>query len=140
MGAGDLLDSVRLKLEEPFWEIRGAIAAFIAQKRTKAYVLFGLAGAAVLILLAVVTVIVLSKAGEKTSESPAMFSAEKIPMDEFFLPGEPDFLPPVLLYREQRKQWTAEDAAPFWTDPSTLDDDWRNKVENYVDKLLESVP
>jgi hypothetical protein len=140
MGAGDLLDAVRLKLEELLWEIRDAIAAFITQKRTKAYVLFGLAGAAVLILLVVVTTSILNKVSEKTSESPAMFSAERIPMEEFFLSDEPDFLPPVLLYREQREQWTAEDAAPFWTDPSTLDDDWRNKVENYVDKLLESVP
>jgi hypothetical protein len=146
MGAGDILDAIRLKFEDLFDKTRRAVAGFvgpIVQKRTKVFVLFGLAGGAVLILLVVVTVAILNKTGEKASqtrETQEMFSSERIPGDELFLPGEPDFLPPVLLYREQKERWTGEDAAPFWTDPATLDDDWRGKVEEYIDRLLESVP
>jgi hypothetical protein len=140
MGVGDLLDSARLKLEELLWEARRIVTAQAAQKRTKTYVLFGLAGITALILLIVVTTVVLNRAGGTPPETSEWFSSERIPREELFIPDEPDFLPPVQLYREQKKQWTAEDAAPFWTDPAVLDDDWRGKVEEYVDKLLERVP
>ncbi|MDR0637987.1 MAG: hypothetical protein LBG27_03630 [Spirochaetaceae bacterium] len=142
MGAGDLLDLVRLKLEELVWKTRQGHAAFIAQKRTKAYALFGLAGTGVIVLVVVVTIIALNlnADGAKPPEDSVLFPAGNISDEEFFVPGEPDFLPPVILYREPRKQWTNEDAAPFWTDPATLDDNWSNNVEKYVDKLLESVP
>jgi hypothetical protein len=136
VGAGDLLDAVRLKLEAFFWKERSVFAAFIARKNAKAYVLFGL----VLALVVIGTTVILKKAGETVPEVPSLFSAQRVPREEFFSPGEPDFLPPVLLYREQKERWTAEDAAPFWTDPATIDDNWRNKVEEYVEKLLESVP
>jgi hypothetical protein len=144
MGVGDLLNSARLKLEGFVWEARRVCAAFIAQKRTKAYALFGLAGAGVIALIVVVTIIVLNlhasnTIGAKASGPSALFPAGDIPDEEFFVPGEPDFLPPVILYREPKERWTDEDAAPFWTDPATLDD-WSNKVEKYVDNLLEGVP
>jgi hypothetical protein len=140
MGAGDLLDALHLKLEELFWETRRAVTAFGARKRAKVLALWGLAGAAVLVLVVAVTTAVLNRTDEEAPEIPEMFSAERIPGEAFFLPGEPDFLPPALLYRERKKQWTAEDAAPFWTDPAVLDEDWDTNVEEYVDKLLESVP
>jgi hypothetical protein len=132
----DLLDVVRLKLEEFFWKARSVFAAFIARRKVKAYLLFGLA----LALVVVVTAVILNKASEAVPEVPGLFSGQRIPREEFFIPEEPDFLPPVLLYREQKDRWTAENAAPFWTDPATIGDNWRNKVEKYVEKLLESVP
>jgi hypothetical protein len=140
MGAGDLLSAVRLKLEEFFWKTQRAVAAFFAQNRAKTLALWGIAGAVAVILIVAGTTAVLRKAGEETPESPEMFSAERIPGEAFFLPEEPDFLPPAILYRERKNQWTAEDAAPFWTDPAVLDSDWRDNVEKYIDKLLESVP
>jgi hypothetical protein len=140
MGVGDILDAVRLKLEEFFWKAKGAFAALVARKRTQARILFGLSGIVAVILLVVVTILVLNAADKKVPDSPALFPAEKLSGDEFFLPDEPDFLPSVLLHRGQKERWTAEDAAPFWTDPATLDDNWGDKVEKYVDKLLESVP
>ncbi|MDR1231492.1 MAG: hypothetical protein LBK61_08845 [Spirochaetaceae bacterium] len=135
-----MFDAVRLKLQAFFWEARGAVATLLARKWAKAFVLRGLVGAAALILIIVATTVILNKTSKKPPEIPEMFSVEKVPAEAFFLPEEPDFLPPALLYREQKKQWTAEDAAPFWTDPAVLSDDWQNKVEEYVDKLLESVP
>jgi hypothetical protein len=144
MGVGDLLDSIRLKWGALLWEAKQSYAAFIAQKRTKTYALFGLAGIGVIALIVVVRIIVLdlktiNADGAKPSGASVLFPAETIPDEEFFVPDEPDFLPPVMLYREPRERWTEEDAAPFWTDPATLDD-WSNKVEKYVDKLMEGVP
>jgi hypothetical protein len=140
MGVGDILDSVRLKLDELFWETKGKLAVIVAKKRRKTRVLVGLSGIVGVILLVVVTTLILNAIGKKAPGPPELFSAEKLSGEEFFLPDEPDFLPPVLLYRGQKERWTAEDAAPFWTDPATLDDNWSDKVEKYVDKLLESVP
>ena len=145
MGVRDLLDSVRLKLEELVWEAKQGYAAFLAQKRAKAYALFGVAGAGVIVLVVATTIIVLnvlnrSAAGAKQPDASALFPAATIPDEDFFVPGEPDFLPPVLLFRKPKERWTDEDAAPFWTDPAILDNNWSNNVEKYVDKLLEGVP
>jgi hypothetical protein len=141
MGVGDLLDSLRLKLEELVWAARRALSAYIARKRPKA-LLVGLAGGGVVALVVVITVIVFNfnAGGAKAGNASALFPAGDIPDEEFFVPDEPDFLPPVMLHREPGERWTGEDAAPFWTDPATLDDDWSNKVEKYVDKLLEGIP
>jgi hypothetical protein len=61
--------------------------------------------------------------------------------DELFLPGEPDFVPGVLLEREQRTIWTAGDAAPLWQDPlKDGEEPWRNRIERAIDEIMESVP
>ncbi|MDR1957346.1 MAG: hypothetical protein LBQ30_10920 [Treponema sp.] len=69
------------------------------------------------------------------------FKPLSIAPEELFLPDEPDFLPEVILEREPRSPWTAEDVRPFWTDP--LHDDperWREQVQTAIDELLEGVP
>ena len=64
-----------------------------------------------------------------------------IPAEEIFLPDEPDFIPGVLLYREQRSSWTSEDAQEFWQDPLTIGEEvWRERLEAAIDEFLESVP
>jgi hypothetical protein len=73
------------------------------------------------------------------------FRPRPIPPEEFFLPGEPDFLPEVLLERERRESWTAEDARPFWTDPlDGLEDAGRERyIERMgaeIDEMMERVP
>jgi hypothetical protein len=61
--------------------------------------------------------------------------------DELFLPSEPDFVPGVLLEREQRTIWTASDAAPLWQDPlKDGEEPWRNRIEKTIDEIMESVP
>jgi len=64
-----------------------------------------------------------------------------IPPDELFLPDEPDFIPGVMLEREQRTEWTTADAAPLWQDPlKNGEEPWRNRVEKTIDEIMESVP
>ena len=64
-----------------------------------------------------------------------------IPPDELFLPFEPDFVPGVMLERERRSEWTAEDAASLWQDPlRNGEQEWRDMIEKNIDDIMESVP
>jgi hypothetical protein len=64
-----------------------------------------------------------------------------VPPEELFLPAEPDFLPGVMLEREQRQSWTREDAEPYWQNPlKNGEEPWRDQVEAVIDELLERVP
>jgi len=64
-----------------------------------------------------------------------------IPPDDLFLPDEPDFIPDILLGREQRASWTADDASPLWQDPlRNGEEPWRDRIERTVDEIMESVP
>ncbi|MCL2243129.1 MAG: hypothetical protein FWC03_01515 [Treponema sp.] len=66
---------------------------------------------------------------------------DPIPAQELFLPDEPDFVPGVLLERERRSSWTGQDASAFWRDPLMYgEEQWREKIETAVDRLLENVP
>jgi hypothetical protein len=69
------------------------------------------------------------------------FKPLSIAPEDVFLPDEPDFLPEVLLNREPRNPWTAEEVRPFWTDP--LQDDpewWQERIKVTIDAFLEGVP
>jgi len=75
------------------------------------------------------------------AELSADFAPLPLDPDELFPPEEPDFLPQVLLSREPRGEWSVEDAAPFWTDPATLN--WpalRSEAKEKIDALMETVP
>jgi hypothetical protein len=64
-----------------------------------------------------------------------------IPPEELFLPEEPDFIPGVLLERERRTSWSAEDVESFWQDPlRNGEEQWREQVEAIIDELMERVP
>jgi len=64
-----------------------------------------------------------------------------IPPEELFLPDEPDYLPGVILGREQRSSWTEEDAAEYWQDPLRHgEEQWRVNIEAAIDEFLERVP
>lgn len=78
----------------------------------------------------------------KTPPSGAAAAQQRlIPPEELFLPGEPDFIPGVIPEREQRTQWTADDAAPFWQDPLKNGEElWRDQIERAIDEIMESVP
>jgi hypothetical protein len=102
-----------------------------------------------IVTLSVCTLIligVLSARGER--ESRASVTAGTITVrqgsilpDELFLPKEPNFVPGVLLEREQRTVWTTSDVAPLWQDPlKTGEEPWRNRIEKALDEIMESVP
>jgi hypothetical protein len=64
-----------------------------------------------------------------------------IPSDDLFLPNEPDFVPGVILGREQRTLWTDADAVPLWQDPlKNGEEPWRNRIEKTIDEIMESIP
>jgi hypothetical protein len=68
-------------------------------------------------------------------------TARRIPAEDLFLPDEPDFVPGVILEREKRTQWTADDAMPWWQDPlKNGEQEWRDQIEKTVDTIMESVP
>ncbi|MDR0670189.1 MAG: hypothetical protein LBF95_08920 [Treponema sp.] len=101
---------------------------------------FILTGAALALLVLLVAVVA---AGEPAVERPeAVVSGSlPIPPEELFLPEEPDFLPPVILEREQRDVWTTDDAEPYWYNPLEQgEEQWRERVEQVIDDLLERVP
>jgi len=64
-----------------------------------------------------------------------------IPAEELFLPDEPDYLPGVILEREQRSSWTESDALEHWRDPLRFGEEkWRGEIEAAIDEFLERVP
>jgi hypothetical protein len=74
-------------------------------------------------------------------ELSEFFGPQAIPLEELFLPAEPDFLPEVFLEREPQEVWAVEDVRRFWFDPlEDGDGPWRERIESIVDGLLESVP
>jgi len=65
----------------------------------------------------------------------------QIPAEELFLPDEPDYVPGVILGREQRSSWTDDDASEYWQDPLKYgEEQWREKVEASIDEFMEQVP
>jgi hypothetical protein len=91
----------------------------------------------------VICIIVLAASGNRSkgaAESGLAVSGPRIPVEDLFYPAEPDFLPDLLLEREPHQPWTAEDAEPFWKDPSEPRTMWQEKVGETIDKLMESVP
>jgi hypothetical protein len=101
-------------------------------------------GAFAVFLLFFSGVLLLSKGKSGGREVPVAVNTPSgifIPADELFLPDEPDFVPGVLLERDRRPAWTADDAVPYWRDPLKNGEQiWRDQIEKTVDAILESVP
>jgi len=100
-------------------------------------------GVPVILLLVIAGSSLVSKDASVKPEVPVSSSAitSRIPAEDLFLPDEPDFVPGVIPYREKRKQWTAEDAMPWWQDPlKDGEQEWRDQIEKAVDEIMENVP
>jgi hypothetical protein len=96
-------------------------------------------------LFLIISIIIIAAAGNRSGTpreggNALVVSGPHIPAEDLFYPAEPDFLPGLLLEREPRQPWTAEDAGPFWKDPSESVDFWQEKMSETIDKLMESVP
>jgi len=78
---------------------------------------------------------------EKPVEIEKTTIISPIPAGELLLPDEPDFIPGLLLERDRRTSWTEEDTEPYWQDPLRQgEEQWRENIENEIDKILERVP
>ncbi|MDR1899033.1 MAG: hypothetical protein LBQ55_03395 [Treponema sp.] len=97
---------------------------------------------AALLLLLLILLAVPRGGSERRAEAPP---SRTIPPEDLFLPDEPDFVPSFIPGRERRESWTGEDAAAYWQDPlngalNRGEEEWRNRIESVIDKLLEHVP
>ena len=103
-----------------------------------------LIGTGVFVVVLVLSVILpmISSAGKEPAGGPRKSGPNiAIPAEELFLPDEPDFVPGVLLEREQRTSWSEEDASLYWQDPLRYgEEQWREKIEAAIDEFLERVP
>ena len=106
-------------------------------KEKQRFFLFTLGG---LILLAIcLTVVALSTGQRQTVSIQAI--GPRIPAEELFYPGEPDFLPPLLFEREPNQLWTLSELEQFWQDPKVGNEElWQDAIITVVDRLLDGVP
>jgi hypothetical protein len=105
------------------------------------FILAALVLALIILLLVLIPASRSPAAGATGPAAAGMFRPVPIPPDELFLPEEPDLLPGVILERERRDAWTAEDAEPYWYNPLEQgEEEWRERVEQVIDELLERVP
>ena len=110
---------------------------------TKERLILGCAAAVVVALVLIGLVAMISRSRDKNRITPVLSVPERslIPPTDLFLPEEPDFVPGVLLERERRTAWTAEDAAAYWQDPlRNGEEPWRQHIEKTIDELMERVP
>ncbi|MDR0683917.1 MAG: hypothetical protein LBF83_02165 [Spirochaetaceae bacterium] len=118
-----------------------ALEKLWTQKRVRMIVVCS----AVLIIAVPLAIFVTAKivltVDSKKNTKNYVFSFDPVAPEDFFIPEEPDFLPSVMLEREQKKTWSVEDAAEFWTPPSQFPREfWLEEVSNSIDRLLEPLP
>ncbi|AEF84346.1 hypothetical protein TREPR_1516 [Treponema primitia ZAS-2] len=139
---GELIYKIREWVRNLFQDI---IPEFLSTRRKMVLVTLG--GVVLVLFLAFVAVILILNHNRRSQAEAAArdladsFRPLAISPEELFLPDEPDFLPEVILEREPRETWTAEDAREFWTDPlKGKDEIWRNRAEKVIDDLMEGIP
>jgi hypothetical protein len=110
-------------------------------------VLLGIGGAALVLILAFVAIVLIQKhtslvkSRAAAKELADSFKPLAISPEDFFLPEEPDVLPEFIPGRPQRDTWTAEDARLYWTDPLAGNEKlWRDRFGAVIDDLMEGVP
>ena len=125
---------------EPF--IRKLAARLPPEKRRPVLIASVGVCAVFVLIFAGISLLAGSREGRKPAPAaPVRQGQGLIPPDELFLPDAPDLVPGVLLEREQRTEWTADDAVPLWQDPlKNGEEPWRNRIERTIDEIMESVP
>jgi hypothetical protein len=123
-------------------EAAGKLKEFFRTRRTFALICVTVCAALLCLCVAAVIVSVRQDTGtEGEQDLGEAFSPLAVPPVEFFLPGEPDFLPETLPERERRESWAAEDARPFWIDPlGEGASEYTDLMSAVVDDLMERIP
>ena len=104
------------------------------------------AAAGVLVVLIFTAALLSGNSGKQErprsgTETYDRLAGSQIPVEDLFLPDEPDFIPGVLLERDRRLSWTIEDASEYWQDPLKYgEEQWRQKIEAVIDDYMERVP
>ena len=97
-------------------------------------------GALVVIFLILAIAAGVSSSKKRRMASPdAVVAGLTIPMEDLFIPAEPDFVPEFVFEREKRRFWSLEDIRPYWRIPDP-NDRWREEIKSAVDKLMEDIP
>jgi hypothetical protein len=128
--------------------LSGGAAEFFRKYRKPALIGLAACGAFLVLCVSAVLVITRNNAGDAgtgdAGDLSGAFGPHSVPAEEFFLPGEPDFLPETIPERERRAAWTGEDAEPFWTDPAGPDaadlGEYTDLMSAVIDDLMERVP
>jgi hypothetical protein len=144
LNAGEGLKEILAKLGSSVRETAAILVEKVLEKipeDKKKLMPFGLGGVACLLLI-LAAVMLAGRAGNgKAAGDLLMTTGPAVPVEDLFLPAEPDFLPEVLLEREPGQPWTAEDAIPYWKDlKDGRENEWRGESGAVIDELMESVP
>ena len=129
-----------VSLEKIIGTIQDKLGKLTTEEKRR-LVLICTAGVVVILIVSVV-ISARNFSGEELSAEPGRMNIRSaIPAEEIFFPEEPDFLPEVLLEREQRLAWTEQDALEYWQDPLIHgEEQFRIKIETAIDEILERVP
>lgn len=75
-----------------------------------------------------------------SEELSADFAPLQLEAEDLYFPPEPELIPSTIPLKAPRPRWTEADAAPFWTDPATLDQGpLRAAAASEVDAILAPV-
>ncbi|MCL2602590.1 MAG: hypothetical protein FWD91_07230 [Treponema sp.] len=97
------------------------------------------AGTGALLLITLAVIFATSSRPPTTSVAATVANAAfVIPPEDFFIPGEPDFVPHFILDREPRQFWSVEDIRPYWRIPSNPEF-WQGVLRSTVDEIMERV-
>jgi len=149
----NFIDGVKASLESLFRRVAEEAAELgkrlmekLPPEKRKPVLMVSIGACAVLALaFAGIPLLTRGKSAAESAAAPVAGNAPArqgvIPPDDLFLPDEPDFVPGIMLEREQRTEWTSADAAPLWQDPlKNGEEPWRNRIEKTIDDIMESVP
>ena len=101
--------------------------------------IFGIGGFAALFLVLIIAVLALNLGSSKGKSVQNLAAGPSIPVEDLFIPAEPDFVPQFLPEREPRRYWSLDDIRPYWKNPGNPDL-WREEIKSAVDKIMEGVP
>jgi len=101
--------------------------------------LIGFGALAVLFLILIIAAGISGSRKRRKASPDAVVGALTIPIEELFIPAEPDFVPEFIFEREKRRFWSLEDIRPYWKIPDSSDR-WREEIKSAVDKLMEGIP
>jgi hypothetical protein len=139
MGLGDFWYSLK-------WFLQGLVKkpleAVIKLFENKTYKMAAVAFLGLLVVIPLVIILSANVArNTRQKVESAEFKPDVISEEEIFISDEPDFLPKVIFEETQRKSWDNSEAASFWTDPSGYSDtEWKSRITESLDGLLERVP